>query len=198
MFYCPHVGQTDIDLWSGLSGLAERAFSLSWQSLSASSERPFCMTGSVQWRFILDSSIKETGASSLYRHYSTLPEWTQYGLFTDFQHPVIFSSEFSVLPQKINENLRADFPSDTNTRKIRVSLKTLYINSLHSEAIFSSHEVHRFGTWYGPYQGLKHAISHPETDETGGWYGHYRNARRIIRYSQTGYTTRQFGLKWAL
>ena len=120
------------------------------------------------------------------------------GAVTDFQYHAVFSPEFSVLPRKINENLRADFPSDANTRKIRVFLKTLYINSLHPEAIFSSHEMHRFGTWYGPYQGLKHAISHPETDETGGWYGHYRNARRIIRYSQTGYTTRQFGLKWAL
>ena len=195
MFYCPNVGQTDIDLWSGLSGLAERAFSLSWQSLSASSERPFCMTGSVQWMFILDSSIKETGASSLYRHYSTLPEWTQYGLFTDFQHLVIFSSGFSVLPQKINENLRTDFASEANMREIRSLYKILNINGLCMTVAFPPCKKHRLGMRYGPYQGLKCTISHPDMGVIGPWNRQNQNARWTIPDHVARYMKRRYGTK---
>ena len=68
------------------------------------------------------------------------------GAVTDFQYHAFFSPEFSVLPRKINENLRANFPSDANTREIRALRKMLYINNLHLRVIFSSHEMHRFGT----------------------------------------------------
>lgn len=52
------------------------------------------------------------------------------GQLTDFLYPVVFLSEFSVLPRKINEYLRAEFPSDVNSRKIRVLFKILNIKDL--------------------------------------------------------------------
>ena len=66
--------------------------------------------------------------------------------FTDFQYLSVFPSEFSVLPQKINENLQRGSASDANTREIRTLLKTLDINNLYSRVIFSSYEMHHFGT----------------------------------------------------
>ena len=118
------------------------------------------------------------------------------GAVTDFQHHAFFSPEFSVLPRKINENLRADFPSDANTREIRALRNILYIKNLHLRVIFSSHEMHRFSTWYSPFHCLICTILHHETDKTGGWYGHYRNAGRTIWDFQTGHTIRRFGRKW--
>ena len=52
------------------------------------------------------------------------------GQLTDFQYPAVFPFEFSVLPRKISEYLRADFPSDVNSRKIRVLFKMLNIKDL--------------------------------------------------------------------
>ena len=52
------------------------------------------------------------------------------GQLTDFQYPAVFPFEFSVLPRKISEYLRADFPSDVNSRKIRVLFKILNIKDL--------------------------------------------------------------------
>ena len=69
----------------------------------------------------------------------------QYGALSDFQHSVFFSSEFSVLPQKISENLRADFPSDANSRKIRVLRNLLNINGLNVKTDFPSCNMHCFG-----------------------------------------------------
>ncbi len=112
---------------------------------------------------------------------------------TDFQYPAIFPSEFSVLPQKISENLRADSASDANSREIRVLYKPLNIKHLHTRGIFLSSKTHYFSTWYGPFHGLKRAISHPKTDVTGGWNRHYQNAGRIIRHSATGYVEWQQG-----
>ena len=73
-------------------------------------------------------------------------EGKQYGPLSDFQHPAVFPSEFSVLPLKSSEYLRADFPSDANTREMRAVYKLLDSNDLHSEVIFPSCEMHRFGT----------------------------------------------------
>ena len=39
----------------------------------------------------------------------------QYGALTDFKCPILFSSEFSILPKKIREYLRADSPWNANT-----------------------------------------------------------------------------------
>lgn len=47
------------------------------------------------------------------------------GTVTDFQYPVIFPSEFSVLFPKISEYLRADPPLHSKTLKIRITLKVL-------------------------------------------------------------------------
>lgn len=47
------------------------------------------------------------------------------GTVTDFQYPVIFPSEFSVLFPKISEYLRADPPLHAKTLKIRITLKVL-------------------------------------------------------------------------
>ena len=121
--------------------------------------------------------------------------WKQ--IIRAFPHPlnsVVFPLEFSVLPQKINEYLRADFPSDANMRKIRVLHKWLDASDLHPETIFSSYEMHRFSTWYCLFQGVKCTISHPDTDQTGGWNRHNRNVRLIIRYSIAGYMTRLSGM----
>ena len=121
------------------------------------------------------------------------------GVLSNFQYPAIFQSEFSVLPRKISENLRADSPSDANSREIRVLYKLLNIKHLHTRYIFLSCKTHYFSTWYGPFHGLKRAISHPKTDLTGGWNRHYQNAERIIRHSATGYVEWQQGgnrLSW--
>ena len=65
---------------------------------------------------------------------------------SDFQYPAVFPSEFSVLPRKINEYLRADFPPDANSRKIRDLRKVLDINNLHPRDIFSLCNKHCFST----------------------------------------------------
>ena len=112
---------------------------------------------------------------------------------SDFQYPAVFPSEFSVLPKKINEYLRADSPSDANSRKIRDLRKTLDINNLHPRGIFPLCNKHCFSTWYCPFQRLICAISHHEMGKTGGWNRHYRSARWIIRGCTSGYTTRLSG-----
>ena len=117
---------------------------------------------------------------------------------SNFKRLAIFSSEFSVLPPKISEFLRADSPSDANTRKIRGLHRTLNISGLHSTAIFSSCNKHRFGMWYCPFQGLKCVISHPKTAETTGSNGHDRNAGWTITDYTTGYVAIWYGLKWSL
>ena len=92
----------------------------------------------------------------------------QYGTLTDFQCPVIFSSEFSVLPQKISENLRTDSLSGANTRIVRTLHKLLNSNNLCLMFIFSCCNKHHFSMRYCPFQGLKRTISHPQTDGITG------------------------------
>ena len=127
-----------------------------------------------------------------------LLKWKQYGALTDFHHSVIFSSGFSVLPQKISAHLRDDSSLDANTRKMRSVCNILYISGLYFVAFGMSCNKHHFSTWYGPYQGLKRSILHPEIDVNGGWYGHYQNARWIIPDYATGNATMLYMQKWLL
>ena len=112
--------------------------------------------------------------------------------FSNCKHVAVFPQEFSVLPQKTSAYLRADFPSGANTREIRALSKHLYNNDLRPEAIFQSHKMHHFCMRYGPFQGMKHTISHPETNENGSWNWLKRKARWSIRHSAAGYMTRPF------
>ena len=68
----------------------------------------------------------------------------QYGALSDFQYHAVFPPEFSVLPQKISENLRADFPPDANSRKIRVLCNLLNIKGLNVKTDFPSCNMHCF------------------------------------------------------
>ena len=57
-----------------------------------------------------------------------------------------FPPEFSVLPQKISENLRVGSPSDANSREMREFYKMLNVKSLYTREIFPTHEKHHIGT----------------------------------------------------
>ena len=124
----------------------------------------------------------ETGCNKKLRHqsriirYFLLLEGEQYGALSDFHHHAIFSSEFSVLPQKSAANLRADSPSDVNSRIPSSIYKTLNINYLYPRIIFPSCNKHRFSMRYSPYQGLKCLISRHDTDGIRPSNGHYHNA----------------------
>ena len=113
----------------------------------------------------------------------------QNGALTDFQFPAIFSSEFSVLPRKISENLRTDITSDANTRIIRTSHKSLSSNNLFFTSIFSSCNKHRFGLWYCPFQALKRTILHPDKGVIRAWNGLYRNVWRTVWACKAGAAT---------
>ena len=119
----------------------------------------------------------------------------QNGALTDFQFPAIFSSEFSVLPRKISENLRTDITSDANTRIIRTSHKSLNSNSLCMTFIFSSCNKHSFGLWYCPFQALKCSISHHNMGVIMAWNGLNRNVRKTIRYCKVVYATWRYDQK---
>ena len=119
----------------------------------------------------------------------------QNGALTDFQFPAIFSSEFSVLPRKISENLQTDITSDANTRIIRTSHKSLNSNSLCMTFIFSSCNKHSFGLWYCPFQALKCFISHYNMGVTMAWNGLNRNVRKTIRYCKVVYATWRYDQK---
>ena len=101
----------------------------------------------------------------------------QSGAVTHFLCHAIFQSEFSVLPQKSSAYLRADSPSDANSREIRVLHKPLNIKYLHTRHIFSSCKTHYFSTRYGPYHGLKRTISHHDIGEISPSNGQNQNAR---------------------
>lgn len=85
-----------------------------------------------------------------------------------YKQVAFFSSEFSVLPSKINEYLRADSPSNANTWKTNSLCKYLYIINLHPRIISPSHEMHHFSMRYGPFRVLIRTISHPDTGINGG------------------------------
>ena len=128
--------------------------------------------------------------------YFLLLKGEQYGALSDFHHHAIFSSEFSVLPQKSSEYLRADSPSDVNSRILSSIYKTLNINNLYLRVIFSSCNKHRFSMRLSPYQGLKRTISHPDTGEIRPSNGHYQNVKRTIPDCAPEYTKRQYSLEW--
>ncbi len=96
---------------------------------------------------------------------------------SDFKYPAVFSSEFSVLPQKTSAYLRASSPSDANTRKIKDLCKQLNIKYLQATNTFPSCNKHHFSMRYCPYQGLKRTMSCPDTDNIRPQNGHYRNAK---------------------
>ena len=64
---------------------------------------------------------------------------------SNFQYPAIFSSEFSVLPQKSSAYLRADSPSGANSRILRGYPKILDARHLHTTIILSAYEKHCLG-----------------------------------------------------
>ena len=144
----------------------------------------------------------ETGCNKKLRHqsriirYFLLLEGEQYGALSDFQYHAIFSSEFSVLPQKSSEYLRADSSSDANSRILSSIHKTLNVNNLYSRVIFPSCNKHRFSMRYSPYQGLKRTTSRPDTGEIRPSNGHYQNVKRTIPDCAPEYTKRQYSLKW--
>ena len=70
----------------------------------------------------------------------------QYGALSDFQYHAVFPPEFSVLPQKISENLRVGSPSDANSREMREFYKILNVKGLYTREIFLTHEKHHIGT----------------------------------------------------
>ena len=103
-----------------------------------------------------------------YRRCCFQPEAGQKSAVTDFNHPAVSTLEFSVLPQKIFANLRADSLSDANSREIRALRNILNIKGLHLRKIFRPYKMHRFSMRLSTYQGLKHSISRPDIVETGG------------------------------
>ena len=113
----------------------------------------------------------------------------QYVALTDFQYPVIFSSEFSVLPRKISENLQTDSPSDANTRFMRTLHKSLNSNNLFLTSIFSSYNKHRFGLWYCPFQALKRTILHSDKGVIRAWNGLNRNVWWTVWACKAGAAT---------
>lgn len=98
----------------------------------------------VQYKFHVDRSQKQTVSSFLQYELFTAVEWNTVGILTDFQHTLIFLSEFSVLPLKINDYLLATFPTDEKSRKMRTCIKVLNISSLHFEPISPPCNKHRF------------------------------------------------------
>ena len=138
----------------------------------------------------------KNAASIAYRRCFLLLEGKQYGALSDFQYHAIFSSEFSVLPQKSSEYLQADSPSDANSRILSSFYKALNVNDLYSRIIFPSCNKHRFSMRYSPYQGLKRTISHPDTGEIRPSNGHYQNVKRTIPDCAPEYTKRQYSLEW--
>lgn len=63
--------------------------------------------------------------------------------------------EFYVLPHKISEYLRTDFPSDVNTQIIRGLCNMLNVNDLYLDGAFLHCNKHHFSMRLSPYQGLK-------------------------------------------
>ena len=92
----------------------------------------------------------------------------QNGAVTDFQCTAVFPLEFSVLPQKNSEYLRADSPSGANSREKRALRNVLDISGLYLRKIFRSCKMHCFSMRLNTYQDLKHSISRPDIGETGG------------------------------
>ena len=80
---------------------------------------------------------------------------SRYGQLSDCNRILIFRSEFPVIPRKINEYLRTDFPSDANTRIIRGYCKLLISNNLCLTDTFLHCNKHHFSMRLSPYQGLK-------------------------------------------
>lgn len=80
-----------------------------------------------------------------------------------FKYPVTFSPEFSALPLKISQYLRADSAYDINTQKMRGLRNLLIINSLCLDIILRPCNKHRFSMRLNPYQGLKCTESHHNT-----------------------------------
>ena len=147
----------------------------------------------VQYRFRVRRLKQETLAYITYRRYCFQSEAGQKSAVTDFHYPAVFPPEFSVLPQKIFANLRADSLSDANSREIRALRNILNIKGLHLRKIFRPYKMHRFSMRLSTYQGLKHTISRPDIVETGGWNRHKRSAESTGRHSTTECTTRQYG-----
>lgn len=119
----------------------------------------------------------------------------QYGALSDFKYSMIFPSEFSLLPRKINDYLRAYSPQDANTRNTIDLCKTLNNNSLHQRDIFPPCNKHHFSIQLSPYQGLKNTLSQPNMGLNGSWNGQYQKVKRIIPDYVIGYIKIQHGLK---
>ena len=87
--------------------------------------------------------IKKAGGFVLVSALFSSAESKSIRALSDFQYPAVFPSEFSVLPRKISEYLRADTPSDANSRIIRVLCKVLNIKYLYLTYVFSFCDKHR-------------------------------------------------------
>ena len=139
---------------------------------------------------------KKTTILVTYNHCSLLLKWKQYRALSYFQYSVIFPSEFSTLPRKINDYLRTESPLAANSRNIRGICKALIFNILHLMTVFLPCNKHCFNIRYSPLQGLKCSISRPKTDIIRAPNGHNQNVRWIIMDYITGYVKRLYGLKW--
>ena len=79
-----------------------------------------------------------------------------------------FRLSFQFYPKKIASILRADSPSDANSREMRALRNVLDISGLYLRKILRPCKMHCFSMRLSTYQGLKHSISRPDIGETGG------------------------------
>ena len=80
---------------------------------------------------------------------------------SDCKHVAVFPSEFSVLPRLFFANLRADSPSDANSRKIRALCKHLYANNLQAhmqKTVFRNVKDGKLQRKRPPFAGSKAAF----------------------------------------
>ena len=103
-----------------------------------------------------------------------------------------FLPRFPDIPRKISAYLQTDFPSGSNTRKIRGFYKILDIRDLYLRGISSHCKKHHFGLWNRPFRRLKCTISHPKMRYFAPWNGQYWNATWTFLEYVTGYMRRRY------
>ena len=124
-----------------------------------------------------------------------IAEMKQYGALTDFKCPILFSSEFSILPLKISEYLRADSPWNANTRIMKIFYKTLNVNELYLRYVFLNFKKHHSDMWLSPFQGPKSIKSHLKIGLIRPWNRLYQKVRWSVSYYIIGYIKVLYGLK---